>query len=131
MTTMPVQRSCCVGPCADEVADVRFDDGHLANQQRTLSALSDPTRLRIVNLLTRHESLCVCEIEAAFDLGQPTISHHLRILRDGGLVTAERHGTWMYYSLARGPVKTLALDLLTLGGISGDQDAVISIRSRT
>ncbi len=111
--TLPV-RACCATGCAEEVARTRFDEERLVAQERQLAALADPTRLRIVNLLARHEALCVCEIEAAFDLGQPTISHHLRILRDAGIVKVERHGTWAYYSLHRPALKGVVGDLLAL-----------------
>ena len=111
--TLPV-RACCGTSCAEEVARTRFDEERLTSQERRLAALADPTRLRIVNLLARHEALCVCEIEAAFDLGQPTISHHLRILRDAGLVNVDRRGTWAYYSLVRPALKEVVEDLLAL-----------------
>jgi ArsR family transcriptional regulator, arsenate/arsenite/antimonite-responsive transcriptional repressor len=62
-------------------------------------ALSDPTRVAIVNRLSGAEELCVCDLNAAFDLSQPTISHHLKILREAGLVEATRRGTWAYYRL--------------------------------
>ena len=62
-------------------------------------ALGDPTRVAIVNRLAATDSVCVCDLNAAFDLSQPTISHHLRILRDAGLVEAERRGTWAHYRL--------------------------------
>ena len=65
----------------------------------TFKALSDPTRVAIVNRLSTADAVCVCDLTAAFDLSQPTISHHLRILRDAGLVESERHGTWAYYRL--------------------------------
>lgn len=107
-------RSCCSSSCAEEVARTRFDDERLTAQEQRLAALADPTRLRVVNLLARHDALCVCEIEAAFDLGQPTISHHLRILRDAGLVNVARRGTWAYYSLFRPAVKELVGDFLAL-----------------
>ncbi len=65
-----------------------------------LSALADPTRLGIVQMLAGlDEPLCVCDIVAQFQLGQPTISHHLRVLRDAGLVLWEKRGLWVYYSL--------------------------------
>jgi len=61
-------------------------------------ALGDATRIRILNLLARNEApLCVCDIVDHFSIGQPSISHHLRILRDAGFVTSERRGTFMYY----------------------------------
>jgi ArsR family transcriptional regulator len=63
-------------------------------------ALGDATRLEIVGLLAAAGgAMCVCEIEPRFDLSQPTISHHLRLLREAGVVTAERRGTWVYYAL--------------------------------
>jgi ArsR family transcriptional regulator len=66
-----------------------------------LKALADPTRLDMVELLARaNGSLCVCDVESRFDLSQPTISHHLGLLRKAGLVLAERRGTWMHYTLS-------------------------------
>ena len=62
-------------------------------------AIGHPVRLRILNLLARRkEPLCVCHIEERFALAQPTISHHLRVLRQAGLVNSERKGTWVYYA---------------------------------
>jgi ArsR family transcriptional regulator len=62
-------------------------------------ALSDPTRVAIVNRLGSLPEVCVCDLTAAFDLSQPTISHHLRVLREAGIVEAEGRGTWAYYRL--------------------------------
>jgi DNA-binding transcriptional ArsR family regulator len=62
-------------------------------------ALADPTRVAIVNRLSSADCVCVCDLTEAFDLSQPTISHHLRILREAGLVEASRRGTWAYYRL--------------------------------
>lgn len=62
-------------------------------------ALSEPLRLRIVSLLTQRESLCVCDLVAALDQGQSTISRHLNYLKNAGLVTSWREGTWMHYQL--------------------------------
>lgn len=65
-------------------------------------ALADPTRIRILNLLARNtEPVCVCDIVDQFPLGQPTISHHLKILRDTCFVHTERRGTFIYYSINR------------------------------
>jgi ArsR family transcriptional regulator, arsenate/arsenite/antimonite-responsive transcriptional repressor len=64
-------------------------------------ALGDPVRLRLVSLIGAHQGgeACVCDLTAAFDLSQPTISHHLKILRDAGIIDSERRGTWVYYRL--------------------------------
>lgn len=62
--------------------------------------MGDETRLEMIILMAEAgEALCVCHIESHFALSQPTISHHLRVLRVAGLVEAERRGTWMYYSI--------------------------------
>ena len=74
-----------------------------AGYTKLFRALGDATRLELVGLLAaRKEELCVCELEAHFDLSQPTVSHHLRILREAGIVSSERRGTWVYYALADG-----------------------------
>jgi len=65
----------------------------------TFKALADPTRVAIVNRLSSADEVCVCDLTAAFDLSQPTVSHHLRVLRDAGLVEVTRRGTWAYYAL--------------------------------
>lgn len=80
-------------------------------------ALGEETRLEIVGLLAAEgKELCVCDIETHFELGQPTVSHHLRILREAGVVTAERRGTWVYYALERGTRARLAAFQALLGG---------------
>jgi ArsR family transcriptional regulator len=76
-------------------------------------ALADPTRIAIVNRLSTADEVCVCDLNAAFPLSQPTISHHLRILREAGLVEASRRGTWAYYRLVPEAVAALSG---TLGG---------------
>jgi DNA-binding transcriptional ArsR family regulator len=69
-------------------------------------ALADPTRIQILNLLAQSEEpLCVCDITPHFQIGQPTISHHLKILRETCFVHAERRGTFMYYQLNRACVQ--------------------------
>jgi ArsR family transcriptional regulator len=63
-------------------------------------ALADATRIEIVALLARaREPLCACDIEGHFELAQATVSHHLKILREAGVLTSERRGTWIFYSL--------------------------------
>jgi ArsR family transcriptional regulator, arsenate/arsenite/antimonite-responsive transcriptional repressor len=73
-------------------------------------ALSDPTRLAIVNQLASAEECCVCNLEP-LGLSQPTISHHLKILREAGLVESTRRGTWAYYRLVPEAVQSLAFAL--------------------
>ncbi len=97
-----LQPICCTSdapPIAREAA---------ADLAATFKALSDPTRVAIVNRLSTAEAVCVCDLTAAFDLSQPTISHHLRILRDAGLVEAEPRGTWAYYRLVAEAIDALS-----------------------
>jgi ArsR family transcriptional regulator len=80
-------------------------------------ALGDETRLEMLGLLAAAGTeLCVCDIEAHFKLSQPTISHHLRILREAALVTAERRGTWVYYALDKSTLRRLPEFVALLGG---------------
>ena len=74
-------------------------------------ALADPTRVAIVNRLAQAEETCVCDLTAAFDLAQPTISHHLKVLRDAGLVESSRRGTWAYYRVVPETLGALAAAL--------------------
>ncbi|SNT39642.1 ArsR family transcriptional regulator [Rhodococcoides kyotonense] len=62
-------------------------------------ALGDPVRLRLLSLVASHAGgeACVCDISGSFDVSQPTISHHLKVLREAGLLESERRGTWVYY----------------------------------
>lgn len=75
-----------------------------------LKALADPTRLRMLDLLAeKPEALCVCDITSQFDLHQPTISHHLRILREEGLIRGEKRGVWSYFWLTDEGKRSLSL----------------------
>jgi ArsR family transcriptional regulator, arsenate/arsenite/antimonite-responsive transcriptional repressor len=61
-------------------------------------ALSDPVRLRLLSMIVSHAGeVCVCDLTPAFGVSEPTISHHLRVLREAGLVTSERRASWVYY----------------------------------
>ncbi|ACU95284.1 MAG: metalloregulator ArsR/SmtB family transcription factor [Saccharomonospora viridis] len=66
---------------------------------RLFKAMADPVRLRLLSLIASHAGgeVCVCDLTDAFDLTGPTISHHLKVLRESGLITGERRGTWVYY----------------------------------
>ncbi|MBC5825589.1 MAG: helix-turn-helix transcriptional regulator [Candidatus Eremiobacteraeota bacterium] len=89
---MSIPRSC---PPTDVVA------ADFTEQAGLFKALGDPHRLTILATLARSESdVCVCDFTAGLPLNQPTVSHHLKILRDANLVAARRRGTWVYYTLA-------------------------------
>jgi ArsR family transcriptional regulator len=86
---------CC--PPAQVDATDRTDDAAL------FKSLADPHRLAMLATLAKAEDeVCVCDFTGALPLEQPTVSHHLRILREAGLVTCERRGTWVYYRIAAG-----------------------------
>jgi ArsR family transcriptional regulator len=90
---MSMQR-CCPPPPKIAGAD-------LSGAAMLFKAISDPNRLAILAWLGRiDEEVCVCDFTDALPLNQPTVSHHLKILRDAELVTSERRGTWVYYRLA-------------------------------
>jgi len=81
-----------------------------------LKALADPVRLRLMSLIASHAGgeACVCDLNDAFDLSQPTISHHLKVLHDAGLLDRDKRGVWVYYR-----ARTEALSgLATLIGFS-------------
>src|SRR5712691_32668 len=88
-----------------------------AELAQVFKALGDPVRLRLVSLIGAHQGgeVCVCDLSTAFDLTQPTISHHLKVLREAGIITSERRGTWVYYRLAPAALERMA-SLLSVPG---------------
>ncbi|HEU5349138.1 MAG TPA: metalloregulator ArsR/SmtB family transcription factor [Ktedonobacterales bacterium] len=100
---------CCPAPSLLPSAS-EVDDTRIVALTDRLKALADETRLRMLDLLIQHgESLCVCEITEQFDLRQPTISHHLRLLREARLIRGEKRGTWTYYSATDEGTRCMAL----------------------
>ena len=86
--------------CATFVPPVDLAPGRRDRLVAVYRALGDPTRLEVFRLIAAQTApLCVCDIVARFELSQPTISHHLKILRDAGLVTVSRRGVWAYYAV--------------------------------
>jgi ArsR family transcriptional regulator len=75
-----------------------------------LKALADPVRLRLMSLIASHEGgeACVCDLNDAFDLSQPTISHHLKVLHEAGLLDREKRGVWVYYRASQSALRGLA-----------------------
>lgn len=78
---------------------------------KVMKALSDPNRIKTLKLL-QHRELCVCEIQAALGVAQPTVSKHLKILEEAGLVTCQKDGLWVNYSLGNGGQSPYAASLL-------------------
>ena len=84
---------CCEPVVYPDIA--REQAEHMA---QIAKALGDPIRMQLVDVLAKHAGkVCVCELVPLFDLSQPTVSHHLKVLRDAGIVGSEREGLWAYY----------------------------------
>lgn len=86
-----------------------------------LKALGDPVRLRLLQEVSRRPGgeSCVCDLLDLFDLSQPTVSHHLRVLRESGLVVSERRGTWVYYRVVPSALAEVAEVLMESASVSG------------
>ena len=87
---------------------------------RTLKAIADPARLRLLSMIAAHEGgeACVCDLTEPLGLSQPTVSHHLRVLVDAGLLTRDKRGVWAYFTLVPGALDSLA-DVLSSRGAAG------------
>jgi ArsR family transcriptional regulator len=97
-------------PCCTPTAPL-LGRGAQERLATAFKALADPTRVGIVNRLARSGEVCVCTLTAEFDLSQPTISHHLRILREAGLIDAAKRGKWSYYRVRPETIASLATAL--------------------
>jgi ArsR family transcriptional regulator, arsenate/arsenite/antimonite-responsive transcriptional repressor len=94
----PKQKRAAGEPCCVPVAYPDVERVQAERMARIAKALGDPIRVQLVDVLRKHAGkVCVCELVPLFDLSQPTVSHHLKVLRDAGLVDSERRGLWAYY----------------------------------
>src|ERR1700731_2804758 len=85
-------------PCCEPVVYPDVEREQAARMANVAKALGDPIRLQLVDVLRKHAGkVCVCELVPLFDISQPTLSHHLKKLRDAGIVDSERKGLWAYY----------------------------------
>jgi ArsR family transcriptional regulator, arsenate/arsenite/antimonite-responsive transcriptional repressor len=97
-----MEANATIDGCCGTIAAPALSLAQAEEYAEWFKALADPTRIRILNLLARNTApVCVCDIVDQFPLGQPTISHHLKILRDTCFVRTERRGTFIYYSINR------------------------------
>ncbi|MFH0178065.1 ArsR/SmtB family transcription factor [Streptomyces cacaoi] len=102
--------------CCQGLAAAPLDEERAGELAKVFKALGDPVRLRLLSMIaSRGEGgeVCVCELTPAFELSQPTISHHLKLLRQAGLIDCERRGTWVYYWVLPGVLDRLAAFLTT------------------
>ena len=102
----PVQTVACCSPLTQEP----LTQEQAAQAAVLLKAMADPVRLRLMSLVASYEGgeACVCDLNDAFELSQPTISHHLKVLHDNGLLDREKRGVWVYYRLRRDALAGLA-----------------------
>ena len=99
----PVGEPCCV-----PLVHPRVDSDEADRLAAVARALSDPIRVQLVDVLRSHAGkVCVCELTPLFDVSQPTVSHHLKVLRNAGLVDVERRGLWAYYYVIPDNLKEL------------------------
>jgi len=103
---MSIQAGVCCSPVAAEPLTTQSAQ----SLAPVFKALGDPVRLRLLSLVASHVGgeACVCDISPSFDLSQPTISHHLKVLREAGLLEAERRGTWVYYRVIPAALQQLS-----------------------
>ncbi len=95
--------------CCEPVVLPDVDAAQASELARLGKALSDPIRVQIVDVLRAHAGkVCVCELVPLFDVSQPTISHHLKVLREAGIVESEKQGLWAYYYVLPGALDRLA-----------------------
>jgi ArsR family transcriptional regulator, arsenate/arsenite/antimonite-responsive transcriptional repressor len=110
-------------PCSP-LAREALNEVAAAQLANMFKALGDPVRLRLVSLIASHAGgeACVCDISATIDLSQPTISHHLKVLRSAGLLDSERRGTWVYYRVIPAALQQLSAILQIEAGVAAPSE---------
>ncbi|MGN5236365.1 MULTISPECIES: metalloregulator ArsR/SmtB family transcription factor [unclassified Rhodococcus (in: high G+C Gram-positive bacteria)] len=106
-------------PCCAPLVREPLDSGSATDLARMFKALGDPVRLRMLSLIASHENgeSCVCDIAPSFDLSQPTLSHHLKVLREAGILDCDRRGTWVYYRVIPSALEQLSAVLAIETGV--------------
>ena len=118
---MLVQLVDAVGCCSPLVREPLTTEQAI-ELSRLFKAMGDPVRLRLLSLIASHEGgeACVCDLSGVFELSGPTISHHLKVLREAGLISGQRRGTWVYYRVHPEALRQLSTVLLP------DQEPAVS-----
>jgi ArsR family transcriptional regulator, arsenate/arsenite/antimonite-responsive transcriptional repressor len=105
----PKQKRAAGEACCEPVAYPDIERAQAERMAAVAKALGDPIRMQLVDVLRRHAGeVCVCELVPLFDLSQPTVSHHLKVLREAGIVGSERRGLWAYYYVNADSVQELS-----------------------
>ena len=112
MELLPVRD---VTACCSPLTGEAISQDNAVSLASSLRALADPARLRIISMVAAHEDgeACVCDLTEPLGLSQPTVSHHLKVLVDAGLLTREKRGVWAYFTLVPGALDSLAAVLTT------------------
>ena len=106
---VPKQKRPAGARCCEPVVYPDVEREQAERMATIARALGDPIRVQLVDVLRKHAgSVCVCELVPLFDVGQPTVSHHLKVLREAGLVGCERRGLWAYYYVIPRSLEELA-----------------------
>jgi ArsR family transcriptional regulator, arsenate/arsenite/antimonite-responsive transcriptional repressor len=109
MELHPKQKRAAGERCCEPVVYPDVERQQAERMAVLAKAIADPVRLQLVDVLRKHAGkVCVCELVPLFDLSQPTVSHHLKVLRDAGVVDSERQGLWVYYYVIPGALDELA-----------------------
>ena len=113
LTLTPVETVACCSP----LIAAPLSEDTAERIAPLLKAIADPVRLRLLSLVAAHEGgeACVCDLNDAFDLSQPTISHHLKVLHDAGLLDRSKRGVWVYYAVRRDALADLGA---LIGGVA-------------
>ena len=111
---LPIQD---VTACCSPVTAEAMDQASAEVLAKSLKAIADPARLRLISMVAAHDGAeaCVCDLQEPLGLSQPTVSHHLKKLREAGLLESERRGTWVYYRVDPDVLATMALLLAPVG----------------
>ena len=117
-----------IDECCPVLRDAPLDDEGASQLAQALKVLADPTRLRLVSLLAAQQDAegCVCNLTAPLGLTQPTVSHHLKVLHEAGLLTRSKRGRWVYYRLNDEPLRVVADALLVRRPIVRSRSRVTS-----
>lgn len=116
MSTISLRPLTDVTACCAPLTRATISADNAESLARTLKAIADPARLRLISMVAAHEDseACVCDLTEPLGLGQPTVSHHLKVLVDAGIFTRDKRGTWAYYKLVPGALDSIGNLLVTV-----------------
>lgn len=123
-------RSSAVSQCESLLAAEPLTADQTDELAPVFKALADPVRLRLLSLIASHADgeACVCDVTGAFALSGPTISHHLKVLRESGLITGRRRGTWIYYRVCPDVLARLSAVLVPATEPTVSRDEAVAVK---